>query len=521
MARAPVHTSPRVSRLDPAPGSDEELRRFAQLRARLGPLFRDVLGDPLAPRTVVVVPSMSLDPGVLAKIPGAQHYEERQLSMLMLLRMPRTRVVYVTSDPIAPVVVDYYLNLLGGIPASHARKRLVLLSAHDGSARALSDKILERPRLLARLRDAIIDPESAHLSCFNATPRERSLAVQLGIPLYACDPSLAHLGSKSGSRELFRAAGVALPPGYERLRDEHDAASAIVALRRDAPTLRRVVVKLEDGFSGEGNAVLDLASAPADPQALATWVRVARATELRCEAAGETPESYFQKLRAMGGVVEAWIEGDDKRSPSVQLRVTPTSDLELISTHDQVLGGPSGQIFLGSRFPADPGYRSALHEAGRRVGELLRDRGVLGRFAIDFVAVPRGGAWDLSAIEINLRKGGTTLPFQMLQFLTGGSYDEERGELVTPMGQSRCYYATDNLVSPAYRRLSPEDFVDILVEHHLHFDQTTQEGVVFNLIGALAEHGKLGLVCIARDQASAAALSARTVAILDEESERG
>ena len=145
---------------------------------------------------------------------------------------------------------------------------------------------------------------------------------------------------------------------------------------------------------------------------------------------------------------------------------------------------------------------------------------MLGRFAVDFVAVWREGAWDLAAIEINLRKGGTTLPFQMLQFLTDGHYDEASGELVTPLGQPRCYYATDNLVRPEYRRFIPEDLVDVLVENGLHWGETTQEGVVFNLIGALSEHGKLGLVCIARDHESALALYERTMGILDAEASR-
>ena len=122
-----------------------------------------------------------MDQDLLSRIEGLQHYEERQLTMLMLLRLPNTRIVFVTSVPINPVIVDYYLNLLPGIPHQHARRRLVLLSAHDGSAITLTRKILDRPRLLTRIRDAIGNPTNAHLSCFNATAAERTLAVQLGV----------------------------------------------------------------------------------------------------------------------------------------------------------------------------------------------------------------------------------------------------------------------------------------------------------------------------------------------------
>ena len=76
-----------------APGSAEELARFAELQARLPELIRTVFSDRLSPRTVVVVPGLSVDAEQLARIPGALHYEERQLSMLLLLRLPNTRLI--------------------------------------------------------------------------------------------------------------------------------------------------------------------------------------------------------------------------------------------------------------------------------------------------------------------------------------------------------------------------------------------------------------------------------------------
>lgn len=147
----------------PAPGSAEELRRFARIQERLAPLFRRVFPYPRAPRTVVVVPSLSLDAEELAKISGVHHYEERMLFMLMLLRMPRTHLVFVTSQPVATPIIDYYLHLLPGVPFRHARRRLTLLSCHDASELPLTQKILERPRLLGRIWSAIPDPEAAYI----------------------------------------------------------------------------------------------------------------------------------------------------------------------------------------------------------------------------------------------------------------------------------------------------------------------------------------------------------------------
>ncbi|MCB1599462.1 MAG: peptide ligase PGM1-related protein [Lysobacterales bacterium] len=496
----------------------EAQARFSEIQRRLKPLFESVLHDTLAPRTVVVVPGLSLDADVLAEVPGARHYEERQLSMLMLLRMPHTRIVFVTSTPIPGSVVDYYLNLLSGIPWTHARKRLTLLSAHDASPRSVTEKILERPRLLHRIRAAMGDSSQAHLSVFNATKLERDLAIALDIPLYACDPALSYWGSKSGSREAFRRAGLKFPDGRENLRSMDEVAAALVELRQRNPALRKAVVKLDEGFSGDGNALFDFQGAPED-DGLEAWVQTELPKRLRFEAAGMNYPRYASKFQQLHGIVEAWIDGDHKRSPSVQMRVNALGCLETISTHDQLLGGPNGQVFLGSHFPANVRYRGSLQECGQLVGKVLQAEGVLGRFSVDFISVLEGEQWQHYAIEINLRKGGTTLPYQMLQFLTAGRVDAN-GEFQTPLGQVRCYRATDNLVDPRLKRLVPEDLIDILVERRLHFDEITQQGVVFNLIGALSEFGKLGLVAIAPTREAADAMFEQTVTVLLMEAEK-
>jgi hypothetical protein len=498
-----------------APGSAEERAAFHSVQALLPDQFRRIFPDRTAPRTIVVVPSLSMDQEVMAKIAGVHHYEERMLGMLMLLRLPRTRLIYLTSEPIADAIIDYYLHLLQGVPAQHARERLTLMACFDGSNRPLTEKILERPRLLARLREAIGDPGIAHIAAYAVSNLERTLAVQLGIPLYGCDPALQPLGSKSGGRQLMREAGVRIPDGVEDLTDAEGIAAALAMIKQRDPALRRAVVKLNEGFSGEGNALFRYDDAPGG-SALLPWV-AEQLPNLGFEAKGMTWEAYLAKARQMGAIVEAFIEGDEKRSPSVQFRIDPLGAVECVSTHDQVLGGPGGQVFLGCGFPADAGYRLKIQAQGEKLAALLAKRGVLGRFGIDFVAVRVGDTWHSYGIEINLRKGGTTHPFLMLQFLTGGTYDPSTGLFHTQGGEPRFYYASDNLEAPHYRGLTPADLVDVAVLNGLHYDGTTHEGVVFHLIGALSEFGKLGVVCVGASPERAQALYRRTVEILDQE----
>jgi PGM1 C-terminal domain len=471
-----------------APATADEIARFRELQAHFARSFSALFNDPALPRTVLIVPSSSLDQQVLAKISGVHHYEERMLCLLLLLRMPRTRIVYVTSTPISDTVIDYYLHLLPGVPEVHARRRLTLISCDDASSAALTRKVLDRPRVLSRIREAIPDLASAHMTCFTVSELERKLALTLGVPIYGCDPSLLYWGSKSGSRKIIREAGIDLPFGFEDLIDGDQVVEALAELKGRKPELRKAVVKLNEGFSGEGNAILDLADAPTGTS-LVPWLRD-RLSGMAFEARGMTWELYRDELRAMGA----------------------------ISTHDQVLGGANGQIYLGCRFPADEAYRLDIQARGAKVAQVLAGKGVLGRFGIDFISVKDGDAWRHLAIEVNLRKGGTTHPFLMLQFLTDGRYDADTGKFLTPTSQPCCYYASDNLESKRYRGLTPYDLVDIAVVNGLHFHAATGEGVVFHLIGALSEFGKLGVVCIAQTHERADSLYRKTVHVLDRES---
>src|SRR5262245_28657188 len=165
---------------------DESVKqeRFEALQRKLVPLWRSIraMGD--EEQTIVVIPSITVDKifqGMLQ-----QAFEERFLFLLLLLRQPRARLVYVTSLAIAPSIIDYYLGLLPGVIASHARRRLFLISPLDASSRPLSQKLLDRPRLLEQMRALVLDPERAHMVPFNTTVLERDLALALGIPMYGC-----------------------------------------------------------------------------------------------------------------------------------------------------------------------------------------------------------------------------------------------------------------------------------------------------------------------------------------------
>lgn len=463
---------------------------------------------PARPRVIVVVSSITVDvpPHLLPMVPA---YEERYLCfVLALARSEHTRVIYVTSLPMLPRLADYYLDLVKGLDVSALRARLTVVSVGDPSARPLTHKLLERPLLLDRLRRLVGDPRYGVLMPFVVTDAEAELALALGIPVYGPDPALEHLGTKSGSRETFDAAGVPMPCGSGGLRDRDDVVEALLAIQRTRP-VRRAAVKLDSGFSGVGNAIVDLEFA-VDRRAIENAV-----DHLVPEGAGLTAESFLASFNRQGGVAEEWIDGDEVASPSVQLRASPLGEVEVLSTHDQILGGPGGQTYLGCRFPASAPFIEPLTRYGSAVGKELSRHGVIGRFAVDFVCARQDGRWRPYAVEVNLRNGGTTHPAITLAALTDGSYDEPSGRFLARTGP-KSYVATDHLEQPDYTRLTPDDVLDVVHHSGLGWDAGTETGVALHMVSGVAVGGSLGATAIGASAEQADELMVRLRLALDE-----
>jgi hypothetical protein len=506
----------------------EDLEQFRQLQLQLRDRWQSVEQFDCDDCDILVIPSLSLDQRELRKVKGVHHYEERLLFSLIRLQNPRTRLIYVTSQPIHPSVIEYYLQLLPGVPLSHARDRLLLLCTYDSSYRSLTEKILERPRLVERIRQALRS-ERAYMTCFNATTLERDLAVQLHIPMLGLDPDLLYWGTKSGSRGIFAEAEIPHPDGSDLVWNPADLAKVAVELWERQPDLKRMVVKLNEGFSGQGNALLDLRPIQQVAPGSATSAERLQVVRDRFEwlsfqSDTETWANFSRRIPELGAIVEAFVEGEEKRSPSVQGRITPNGEVEILSTHDQILGGPDGQIFLGCSFPADEAYRLRLQEWGWKVGKALAARGALERYSVDFIAVRRadddaapGEQWEFQAIEINLRKGGTTHPFMTLKLLTNGRYDHPTGQFYNQQGVPKYYIATDNLQKDRYRGLLPSDLMDIIAHHRLHFNSITETGTVFHLMGCLSEFGKVGLTSVGNSPQQAEEIYNRVIQALDSE----
>ena len=79
--------------------------------------------------------------------------------------------------------------------------------------------------------------------------------------------------------------------------------------------------------------------------------------------------------------------------------------------------------------------------------------------------------------------------------------------------------ATDHLDSDLLRALSIDDLFDVAVRNRMHFDQARQTGIVFHMISALSENGRIGLTAVGDTPEQADATYRRAERTLVEEAE--
>ncbi len=441
---------------------------------------------------LVAMPSYSVGESLLShfadRISALEH--RYLVSALVAGHVPTCELVFVSSRAPEPEVVDHYFDCLPREAATSARRRFHTVILDDDSPLPVAEKLLVRPDLLELIRTTV-GTRVGFIEPWNVTRAEVEVARQLGLPINGTDPALWPLGFKSTGRRLFREAGVPLPEGVEDVTDVEGILDAVVRIRRANPELTSVVVKHDNSGSGDGNVVLDLSDGTA---------------ALR-HALDALPSWYVDDL-ARGGVVEEMVTGQRFTSPSAQVDLLPDGTVSVLATHEQILGGPSAQVYQGCRFPADPAYAPELAAHASAVGALLIERGALGRFAIDFACAQRSdGSWRVAALEINLRKGGTTHPYSALRNLVPGRYDDATGTWVSNEdGSPRSYIASDNLVEPLLTGCRPGDLIDAVRRAQLSFDPTIGTGVVLHMLSCLAIDGRFGLTAIGRDSDHAAAL---------------
>jgi hypothetical protein len=394
-----------------------------------------------------------------------------------------------------------------------AAQRVKFVTVNDRSSVKLCNKVLNNAPLIAELKEELKN-KNAGLICVQSGDEEHALADALGIEFLSNHPQHEIWGTKFGSRELFKEANIPYAKGTPLVFTPRELAAEICRIYYDDTTCCKFMVKLNESFNGEGNAILDL-SCVVDVNIETV---IDSLSKMKWSKVDGTWGIYCAGIMNVGVIAEQFI-ADELCTPSFIGYISADGEVHRMGTQQQVL---EGLEYMGCIFPADESFRLHIQEYGFRVGAALASKGARGNFGIDFIVsknppiatTTTHSELGIYAVEINLRHTGSTYPFMLAKLLTEARLDPSTGELISSAGMQKFYRASSYVKHEDYKKLTPEKVIKIVREHKLLFDITSHTGVVFPMLGAITEFGKFGMTCIANSQEEADAMTATVKTLL-------
>ena len=191
--------------------------------------------------------------------------------------------------------------------------------------------------------------------------------------MYGADPRLADLGSKTGCRRMSSSSASGAPsaprtwPRSTTWSARWRCGSGTHAEGGDRED--------ERGVSGSGNALVDLRGLPASGDPGEDAAARERVLGMAPEKTSMAVDTYLAAFEKGGGIARGADHRGGTDQPERPDEGRAGRPVELLSTHDQLLGGASGQSYLGCVFPADPAYATLIAEPAMVVGRHLAGAG--------------------------------------------------------------------------------------------------------------------------------------------------
>ncbi|XP_062819158.1 IQ domain-containing protein H isoform X2 [Anolis carolinensis] len=416
-------------------------------------------------RTIIHVPSLGYAHSVREATRDFAIKQGSQIGRLCEIQDPNVDVIYVCPFEMSEEMQDYYKRLLGlqtavksGNPEDIAdlRDRFKILTpeaihSFPGRPMSLATFLKYSPRTLQRIR-RLIQGKAAYLVGGLLGQDDLEVADTLDLPVLGSSPEVSRLySSKSGSKRIFNAAQVPVPPGRYDIYRWQQVVEFLSQLVIDYPEVKRWVFKADHDFGGNGTAFCDVTA----HLRCYTWVLNERRRygpeiwkkswahePALAKISQELPGLLAQHARAVnekrfptwgkflqtfvrqGGIIEAFPPSDSITNITVDMLIEPTGAIAMVSCGDQFhADGPFRSS--GTTLPQASVEPQALNALCFQVGEACRNRGVVGYFSIDFATFihPRTLGQQVWAIDLDLRYSDHLASTQLLLYVTNGKLD--------------------------------------------------------------------------------------------------
>ena len=410
----------------------------------------------------------------IENVPGILDFDQRGLVFT------RPRDVIVTKRLPDPAFLQYLTNL--GWDFS----RVTMLSPSSLKNYAYKSIFYDK-QIIKKISHFPV----TYIDTYQNTHEEERFGKRIQLPVYASAKLGLTYGTKSGFRKLAKKLSLPVVRGYESVKSAKDVLSRVTQLFKTSA--KRVVVKIDEGVSGAGQTLLHNE----------TFLALSKKEqyEFITHAISKIPQ--FGKTSAV--TIEEWVEGV-VASPSIQMEITPSGEIKILSMKDQILVGEE-KWYIGCLYPVESvsaKQKKQIETEARVFAATLKDKGFIGFLGLDTILLSDG---SILWVEANIRKPGTFYPRVIAEKLNKG----------TLRGIS--YVACDFTIASYKGKM----FTDIaaFLKDFMYPIQGEKRGVIVYNTGALLDAGRFDLVCIGRSSDEAKELFQRVKQRIEKEKQKG
>lgn len=344
---------------------------------------------------------------------------------------PNIDVIYIAAQQLPDEIMAYLKSqlLAAGITDPERRFRVVVpenVGRFPPQYLSLSTLLLLSPRALTRIRHLVHGSgRPGYLEAGIVGPEDRQLALELELPLLGPEPEHSSVeGTHSGARALFALAGARVPPGVHDVYTETQVLRTLSRVVAADPRQGRWLIVMNNEWGGRGHAWFDVSKLgktimklrvqqmklskmlPGGNRAYFSrrepQVRGQELVESEIAKRGLSAlvvignqeiypswKAFMKVFSEVGGSVEAGYDDDAGVAgrPTANCIIEPDGAVILVSTHDRICAKSDPYGCAGTITPQRCVAPAAIRDASMAIGRTLFERGVLGHFAVDYMAI--------------------------------------------------------------------------------------------------------------------------------------